>query len=93
MKKIKLLIMSVAVLSSFAAAYASRPKVWSPQEYYWNGSGYVMVNGLWGQGFGCLSGNATTCTYILDGGTYIQYRTGTYQVITGGLTKDSKNAK
>lgn len=93
MKRIKLLIMSVAILSSFAAAYATRPKVWSPQEYYWNGAAYVMVNGTWGQGFGCISGNATSCTYIWDGSSYVQYRSGTYQVIPGGLTKELKTVK
>jgi hypothetical protein len=94
MKKIKWTIMTLVILLSVAGAYATRPKYWSPQEFYWNGAAYIETKGTYGRGFYCQETNAVNCTYILDGSTYVMYRLGVYTEIPYGVTKDeTKKAK
>ncbi|HWK03369.1 MAG TPA: DUF6520 family protein [Puia sp.] len=78
MKKIKLLIMTLAILLSIGGAFATRPHydcTFSTQ-YFWNGSGYSPA-GQFGVNFGCLS-SANSCSYVLVNGVYTQCRVGTY---------------
>ncbi|HEX9510730.1 MAG TPA: DUF6520 family protein [Puia sp.] len=87
MKKIKLIIMTLAILLSIGGAFATRPHydcTFSTQ-YYWTGSGY-MPAGQFGVNFACLQ-SANSCSYVLVSGQYVQCRVGTYTPIN--LTGDA----
>ena len=85
MKKIKLIIMTLAILSSIGGAFATRPHydcTFSTQ-YFWTGSAYAPA-GTFGINFICQTG-ANSCSYVLVGGQYVQCRVGTYTSASNGV--------
>jgi hypothetical protein len=88
MKKIKLIIMSVAVITSIGGAFATKlhQTCTGSTQYYASGGGYTQVPGAEGTAYICMSGG-TTCTYYLNNGVYQSCQSGSYTLI--GL-KDSK---
>lgn len=85
MKKIKLIIMTLAILLSIGGAFATRPHydcTFSTQ-YFWNGSGYSPA-GTFGISFICMAG-VNSCTYVLVNGGYTQCRVGTYTAASNGV--------
>lgn len=91
MKKIKWSILSLAVIFSITAAFATKPH-WDcsflPQ-YYYNGSGYLPV----AQQYGCMQG-AITCTYYTQNGgiSYFPCTTGVYNGCPGCVATPATNA-
>ena len=81
MNKIKLIIMTLAILSSIGGAFATRPHYDCTfnTQYFWNGSGYSPA-GTFGITFACLQ-SPNTCSYVLVNGVYTQCRIGTYTAI------------
>lgn len=71
MKKIKLTIMTLAVLFSISAAVAFRPKPVMSGLYYYNGTAYLPA-GTEGVNYVCES-STEICTYILQNGVYTPY--------------------
>jgi hypothetical protein len=70
MKKIKWTILTLVILFSIGAAFATRPH--SYQTIYWyNGSQYLVV-GTMGVNYTCTS-SASTCTYTYSAGVYTPY--------------------
>lgn len=85
MKKIKWMIMTLAILLSIGGAFATRPHydcTFSTQ-YYYTGSGYAPA-GTFGQTFICLD-SPNSCTYTIVGGQFVQCRMGTYTSASGGV--------
>jgi len=85
MKKIKLIIMTTAILVSIGGAFATRPHyncTFSTQ-YFWNGSGYSPA-GTFGINFICQTG-ANSCSYTLVNGVYTQCRVGIYTAASNGI--------
>lgn len=85
MKKIKLIIMTLAVLISIGGAFATRPHydcTFSTQ-YYWNGSAYLQA-GVFGVNFICQE-SANSCSYVLVNGVYTQCRVGTFASANAGI--------
>jgi Family of unknown function (DUF6520) len=78
MKKMKFAIMTLAVLLSIGAAFASRRSLdcRTATQYYYNGSGYSNA-GTEGVSYICLTGSST-CTYYLVGLTYTPCQPGAY---------------
>jgi hypothetical protein len=77
MKKIKLSILSLAVIFSISAAFATKPHFDCSQlqQYYNTGSGYAPVSQL----YGCMQGSTTCTYYTLNGGiSYSPCTVGTY---------------
>jgi len=77
MKKIKVTILSLAVVFSVCAAFATKPH-WDcstlPQ-YWFNGTGYLPVS----QFYACMQGSTTCTYYTLNGGiTYSPCTVGSY---------------
>jgi len=90
MKRIKWSIMSLAIIFSLCAAFATKPH-WDcttlPQ-YYFNGSVYLPVT----QFYGCMQG-ITTCTYYTNNGgiTYAPCTVGTYDGCAGCVVSPSQS--
>jgi hypothetical protein len=85
MNKIKLIIMTLAILSSIGGAFATRPHydcTFSTQ-YFWNGAAYAPA-GTFGVSFICMTG-LNSCTYTLVSGVYTQCRVGTYTAASNGV--------
>ena len=79
MKKIKLSIMTLAIVLSIGGAFATSPR--APQDcqaatqYYYNGS-YVLAGKL-GIDYLCVS-SSSVCTYYKVGTTYVPCMNGNY---------------
>jgi hypothetical protein len=73
MKKIKWTIMTLVVLFSIGAAFATRPANMQSGLYYWNGSAYMPVAGNMGQGWICISPSSAVCCYTYANGVYTPY--------------------
>jgi hypothetical protein len=73
MKKIKWTILTLVILFSIGAAFATRPHSYQTI-YYYNGSQY-LVAGTMGLNYTCESSSAN-CTYTYSGGVYTPYITG-----------------
>lgn len=85
MKKIKVTLMTLAILLSIGGAFATRPHydcTFSTQ-YYYNGSGYSPA-GTFGVSFICQD-SPNSCSYYLVSGQYVQCRMGTYTPASGGI--------
>jgi hypothetical protein len=91
MNKIKLTLMTLAVLLSIGAAFATRRSVdcHLSAQYYFNGQTYLPA-GVIGQDYGCTIGSAT-CTYYLVNGSYVACQIG--QFVPGNLKAHTKEAK
>jgi Family of unknown function (DUF6520) len=76
MKKIKWTIMTLVILFSIGAAFATRPANMQSGLYYWNGTGYVPVAGTMGQGWICVSPSSAVCCYTYANGVYTPYMSG-----------------
>ena len=74
MNKIKLTILSLAVLLSVGGAFAARSRQPSQGIYYWNSSRY-MPAGTLGLNYWCATPSANVCTYNLWLGVYSPYMT------------------
>jgi len=72
MKKIKWTIMSLVVLFSIGAAFATRPPKLQAL-YYFTGSAYMPVVGAMGQNWICVSPTTFPCTYTYANGVYSIY--------------------
>ena len=80
MKKIKFMIMTLAIAFSIGGAFATSPRVTQDcqgaTQYYYNGSVYVLAGK---QGIDYLCTTATTvCTYYKVGSTYVPCMNGSY---------------
>jgi hypothetical protein len=83
MKKIKIIIMTLAILLSIGGAFATRRSFdcrTAPQ-YYWNGTGYLPAGKI-GIDYVCQS-SAQNCTFWLVGGVYTLCQVGTYEGFPG----------
>jgi len=90
MKKIKWTIMTLAILFSISAAFATRTHHFQ-NLYYWNGSSYQPA-GTMGVTYACVTPSSNVCTYTFSGGVYTPYMTGSnYTPIT--LTTEPKKDK
>jgi hypothetical protein len=80
MKKIKLSIMTLAIVLSIGGAFATSPTVNQQcqgfTQYYYNGSGYVLAGKL-GIDYLCES-SAQVCTFYKVSGTYVPCMNGLY---------------
>lgn len=80
MKKIKFMIMTLAIAFSIGGAFATAPRL--PQDcqaatqYYFNGN-YVLAGKL-GVDYICLTPSAQVCTYYKVGSTYTPCMNGVY---------------
>jgi hypothetical protein len=82
MKKIKVTLLSLAVIFSVCAAFATKPH-WDcttlPQ-YWFNGTQYLPV----GINYGCLQGTTTCTYYTINGGiSYAPCTVGSYDNCMG----------
>lgn len=86
MKKVKASILSLAVIFSVCAAFATKPH-WDCsqlQQYYYNGTGYQPVS----QFYACMQGTTTCTYYTLNGGiSYTPCTVGTYNNCAGCLVE------
>jgi len=87
MKRIKLVLLSTAVLFAFGTAIATRPHAYdctfAPQ-YYFNGASYIPA-GTYSYDYTCLSG-AGVCTYykpdpVFNPNFYLPCRYGRFQLL------------
>ena len=80
MKKIKFMIMTLAIAFSIGGAFATAPRL--PQncqgatQYYYNGA-YVLAGRL-GIDYICVTPSAQVCTYYKVGSTYVPCMNGIY---------------
>jgi len=81
MKKIKWMIMTLVIVFSVGAAFATRPKKPAGDGllYYFNGSGFIQA-GVFGQDYFCPD-SQNTCTYTFDGAHYWPFMSGDYTPI------------
>jgi len=92
MKKIKLIVMSLAVLLSIGGAFAFRAPQPSWGIYYWNGSQYLPA-GTMGLNYWCSS-SSNTCTYSFQGfNVYTPYITGAQYTPVALTTDKPKTAE
>ena len=87
MKKIKWMIMTLAIVFSICGAFATRPHYdcrTAPQ-YMWNGVAYELA-GTEGIDYQC-TGESGTCTYTQSGQTYTACQFGSYDPIPHKSTK------
>lgn len=82
MNKIKWTLMTLAIVFSIGGAFATRshpPKDVENGLYYYNGFGYIPVDGNQGQGYLCIN-LANVCTYFFNSSTqtYNPYTVGSY---------------
>lgn len=81
MKRIKFLIMTLAIAFSIGGAFATSPRL--PQDcqgftqYRFNGSTYVLA-GKAGIDYICVTPSAQVCTYYKVGTTYVPCMNGVY---------------
>lgn len=89
MKKIKVPIMTLAILLSIGSAFATRMHFDSktPLLYYWDGHDFLPA-GTYGVDFVCVV-STTACTYTLVNGVYTPYQLGAYVAVDAH--KPSKN--
>ena len=82
MKRIKFMIMTLAIALSIGGAFATSPRVLQTgcegaTQYYYNGSGYVLAGKI-GVNYICATPSSATCTYYKVGTTYVPCMWGTY---------------
>jgi hypothetical protein len=77
MKKFKMTILSLAIVFSLCAAFATKPH-WdcsTAPQFWYNGTAYFPV----GANYGCMQGTTTCSYYTLNGGiSYSPCTVGTY---------------
>ena len=80
MKRMKWTLMSLAIIFSVCAAFATRPKFDCTQatQYFFTGGGY-MPAGQYGIDYICTAGSTTCTFYTVNGGiSYSPCELGTY---------------
>ena len=87
MKKIKITLMTLAVLISVGGAIASKPHNFGIL-YYWTGSTY-MPAGTLGVNYVCES-SPSVCTYTFNNGVYTPYNTMATYFRIGAADPDTK---
>ena len=96
MKRIKFMIMTLAIALSIGGAFATSTRqsqdCQGATQYYFNGSGYVLAGKI-GVNYICATPSSNVCTYYKVGTTYTPCMWGTY--CTGGCktTHTPKKAK
>lgn len=81
MKKIKWMIMTLAIVFSVCAAFATRPKLAGDgQLYHMLSNGAFIAAGTFGVDYFCPD-SPNTCTYTFDGAHYWPYMSGDYTPI------------
>lgn len=90
MKRIKIIIMTLAILLSIGGAYATRRSFdcRTATQYYYNGSAYIQA-GVIGRDYICQA-SSSNCTYWLVGGVYTMCQTGSYVGFPGLQNPASK---
>ena len=78
MKKLRLAIVTLAIIFGMISAFAtrSRQSCTMVPNYYWNGTGYSPAGAL-GQDYYCAQ-SGDNCTYTIIGGNYVYCQLGTY---------------
>ena len=87
MKKIKISLMTLAVLISVGGAIAGKPHNFGTL-YYWTGSTY-MPAGTLGVNYVCET-SASVCTYTLNNGVYTPFNTASTYTRIGAADPDTK---
>jgi hypothetical protein len=79
MKRIKVTIMSLAILLSVGGAFATKLHMDCrfATQYYYNGVGYIPITGDLGTTYLCMSA-PSTCTYYQVAGGYAACQLGQY---------------
>ena len=80
MNKIKWTFLSLAIFLSIGGAFATRTQhKTNGMLFYWNGLGYIPVNGQIGVDYIC-EGSVNVCTYLFNPSTqtYNPYNIGDY---------------
>ena len=90
MKKIKLTILTFAVLLSIGSAFATRPKPLQAGLYWYNGSGYLPA-GQMGVNYVCETSSAV-CTYTRSGSVYTPYQLASSYTPIGANTPNTNPA-
>lgn len=86
MKKVKLVLIALALVAGIGGAFATQPDPGceGAQQYYWNGAGYVAITGTYGVTWYCEYDAGITCTYYRPNPmqpVYHACRLGIYQPI------------
>ena len=78
MRKIKLAILSIAIILATAMAFVTRPRYdcTQVQNYYYTNGNYLPA-GTFGENYYC-SQSGNVCTYTLIQGTYVNCRNCTF---------------
>lgn len=65
MKKVKLVFIALALVAGIGGAFATQPDPGcvGAQQYYWSGSGYVPISGVYGDTWYCAFDPGVTCSY------------------------------
>lgn len=80
MKKLKVILMSVAIVGAVSGAFATKPtfNCFNEQQYHFIGGQYLPVDGDFGTAYGCQGAPVGTCTYWFNGSSFQPCRLGTY---------------
>jgi hypothetical protein len=79
MKKIKFMIMTLAIAFSIGGAFATAPRqdCQGATQYKLSGGNYVLA-GRYGIDYICVTPSSSVCTYYKVGSTYVPCMTGNY---------------
>jgi len=81
MKKIKFMIMTLAIAFSIGGAFATSPRLLQDcqgaTQYYYNGGAYVLAGKI-GIDYLCVTPSSSVCTYYKVGSTYTPCMWGIY---------------
>jgi len=81
MKRIKFMIMTLAIAFSIGGAFATAPRLaqdcQGATQYYYNGGAYVLAGKI-GIDYLCSTPSSSVCTYYKVGNTYMPCMWGIY---------------
>ena len=91
MKRIKITIMTLAIIFSIGAAFGTKPPqdCTASTQYFQSGGNYLNA-GVMGVNYACV-GTIGVCTYTKSGNTYTGCQAGTYTAI--GIKNKQSNSK
>ena len=75
-------MMTLVILLSIGAAFATRPAKVNTSLYFWNGTAF-MPAGTMGVNYFCQAPSAAVCVYTLSGGVYTPFTTNAQYVPIG----------
>lgn len=86
MKKMKMLLLAVVIITAVTGAFAAKKKFdcFNQQQYYRQSEGTYIATGQYGVNYYCNGSISTTCTFILTANGFEACRTGMYSTI--GIT-------